>query len=335
MISDMRQPVTLLLLLLVLLGIANHASAQFSISTATPEMIDSKFRSDTVKPIPISNYFFSEARRKAERRAIRKERNTLQIEASAMLNLTGFENWSAGGDNTFAASAALYLSHEYVKNKFTLQTTFDARYGVNRISGKNFKNEDAFTLNISSSRDINKNWSYAVTFQYRSQFSNGYESREDHSLVSAFMAPGTIAPAVGFIYRNNKVPLTINIMPVAGSITFVLNDSLSQAGAYGVTPGKNSVSTIGASLQVDFEKTFYKDIISYRTYFYAFSNYNSYQNAYVIWQNTLQFKIFKLLSAELFCSTLYDEAARTPERRQWLQVNYKLGIGLAYTFKNK
>ena len=46
-------------------------------------------------------------------------------------------------------------------------------------------------------------------------------------------------------------------------------------------------------------------------------------------------KIYKFLTAEAFCSAVYDEAARTPEQRQWLQLNYKLGIGLAYTFKNK
>ena len=88
----MRRFITLLLLL-VLLGAANRSSAQFSISRVTPKEIDTKAMDDTIKPIaPINNRFFSEARYKAERRAIRKERNTVQINASAMFNLTGFEN---------------------------------------------------------------------------------------------------------------------------------------------------------------------------------------------------------------------------------------------------
>lgn len=92
----MRRFITLLLLL-VLLGAANRSSAQFSISRVTPKEIDTKAMDDTIKPIaPINNRFFSEARYKAERRAIRKERNTVQINASAMFNLTGFENWYAG-----------------------------------------------------------------------------------------------------------------------------------------------------------------------------------------------------------------------------------------------
>ena len=88
-----------------------------------------------------------------------------------MFNQTGFTNWYAGGDNVFSTSLAFYFSHKYVKNKFNLQTTFDARYGINRINKENFKNEDAFVFNLSSSWEINKNWSYAATFQYRSQFS--------------------------------------------------------------------------------------------------------------------------------------------------------------------
>ncbi|MFR4026353.1 MAG: DUF3078 domain-containing protein [Alistipes indistinctus] len=135
----MRRFITLLLLL-VLLGAANRSSAQFSISRVTPKEIDTKAMDDTIKPIaPINNRFFSEARYKAERRAIRKERNTVQINASAMFNLTGFENWYAGGDNVFASNLAFYFSHTYIKSKFNFQTTFDARYGINRISGKTLK----------------------------------------------------------------------------------------------------------------------------------------------------------------------------------------------------
>lgn len=326
-----------LLLLVVLLGATPCAFAQFSISKVTPEQVEIKVIEDSSKKkiVNLDNNFYSRARYKAERRAIRQERNTLQINASAMFNQTGFTNWYAGGDNVFSTSLAFYFSHKYVKNKFNLQTTFDARYGINRINKENFKNEDAFVFNLSSSWGINKNWSYAATFQYRSQFSKGYKSRTDNTLVSNFMAPGTIAPAIGFIYRNKKVPLTINIMPVSGSVTFVLDTVLSNQGAYGVNPGEKSTGAIGAALQVDFEKSFCKDKISYRTYFYAFSNYNTNRNAYINWKNTLSFKIYKFLTAEAFCSAVYDEAARTPEQRQWLQLNYKLGIGLAYTFKNK
>ncbi|MFQ8807260.1 MAG: hypothetical protein ACLR8Y_22360 [Alistipes indistinctus] len=70
---------------------------------------------------------------------------------------------------------------------------------------------------------------------------------------------------------------------------------MSQAGAYGVKPGQKSTGAIGASLQLDFDKAFYNDKITYRTYFYAFSNYNSNRNAYINWKNTVQFKIFKFM----------------------------------------
>ena len=140
-----------LLLLVVLLGATPCAFAQFSISKVTPEQVEIKVTEDSSKKkiVNLDNNFYSRARYKAERRAIRQERNTLQINASAMFNQTGFTNWYAGGDNVFSTSLAFYFSHKYVKNKFNLQTTFDARYGINRINKENFKNEDAFVFNLS------------------------------------------------------------------------------------------------------------------------------------------------------------------------------------------
>lgn len=327
-----------LLFVSILLATADRVSAQFHISTVTPKEADTKQMDDTIKPIaPINNLFFSEARYKAERRAIRKERNTVLLTGSAIFDVSGFDNWAAGGQNVFATSLKLYFSHTYTKHKFNFGTVFDARYGISRIEKENFKNEDNFVLNLTSSWELSKNWSYAATFQYRSQFSNGYKSRTDTTLVSAFMAPGTIAPAIGFIYRNKKVPLTVSIMPVAGSVTFVLNDSLSQRGAYGVKPGEKQTGAIGASLQIDFDKSFAKDRLTYRTYLYGFCNYNGYKNAYVNWKNTLAVKVFKFITADFFCSALFDKTAKTPyaDEGRWLQLNYKLGIGLTYTFKNK
>ena len=108
-----------LLLLVVLLGATPCAFAQFSISKVTPEQVEIKVTEDSSKKkiVNLDNNFYSRARYKAERRAIRQERNTLQINASAMFNQTGFTNWYAGGDNVFSTSLAFYFSHKYLTCK--------------------------------------------------------------------------------------------------------------------------------------------------------------------------------------------------------------------------
>ena len=84
---------------MVLLGVTPCAFAQFSISKVTPEQVEIKVTEDSSKKkiVNLDNNFYSRARYKAERRAIRQERNTLQINASAMFNQTGFTNWSSSG----------------------------------------------------------------------------------------------------------------------------------------------------------------------------------------------------------------------------------------------
>ncbi|MFQ8807259.1 MAG: hypothetical protein ACLR8Y_22355 [Alistipes indistinctus] len=107
----MRRFITLLLLL-VLLGAANRSfSPVLHFRGSPPKRSSTRAMDDTIKPIaPINNRFFSEARYKAERRAIRKERNTLQINASAMFNLTGFSKyWAAGGQDVFAIKPCILL----------------------------------------------------------------------------------------------------------------------------------------------------------------------------------------------------------------------------------
>ena len=57
--------------------VSNQGLAQFSISKV-PSEADTRLKKDSVKPISaVSNEFFSEARFLAEKRRLRKERNTL------------------------------------------------------------------------------------------------------------------------------------------------------------------------------------------------------------------------------------------------------------------
>lgn len=327
----------IVLLVFALLGMAQPLSAQFSISRVTPKEIDTKAIFDTIKQeSSLNNQFFSMSRHQAERRRIRKERNTIDFRTSVTLSQTGFSNWAAGGDNTFVGNAALFFSHQYQREKFGLHYDFDARYGVNVIDDAIFKNEDAFVFNAGGTWQINKNFSYATSFQFRSQFSKGYVSRTDHTVKSDFMAPGTMTLGLGITYKNLKTPLTINISPVGGSLTFVTNEDVfaktNPVPMYGVKPGETQVGSIGSSIQIDFEHPFAKERLLYKTYFYTFTNYGT--NTYINWKNELTVKIFKIIAFKPFCSLVYDKYTETPTGRP-LQVSYVLGLGLAYTFKNK
>lgn len=267
---------------------------------------------------------------KAERREIRKKRNTVEFTGKLELSQTQFENWTAGGENTFSGRAAVFFRHQFQYGKLGLDYKFEARYGMNRIDKRTFKNEDEFKANFTTSWTIHKNWSYAGTSNLRSQFTNGCRSRTDNTKVSAFMAPGFFDVAVGFTYK--KAPFNIILSPVGGSAVFVIDDDLAEKGMNGVPKGCRSKWQVGPSAKICFDKKVAKNAVRFRSEAYSFTNIRT--APIVRWETTIEIKAAKYLTTTLYSNLNYDKEAKTvnPDR---IQYKYSIGVGLAYTFKNK
>ncbi len=316
---------------------ATEASAQFSITKVTPKEVDTEALKDSTKNLEIDNSYFSQSRVDAERRRIRKERNTITFTTVTGLGQTGFNDWSAGGNNTFSTRVGINFSHLYKKSKFNFAYTLEAAYGLNHIDKQTFKNEDMFRLNINPSWDLNKNWSYAGLIQFGSQFDRGFKSRTDSTLVSNFMSPGNLTLGLGFTYRHQKLPLTINISPLSGNMTFVKDSILREK--YGVDPDKNVKATIGSALILNFSIPFAKEKLTYRTYLDVFTNYDDVTR--VKFDNYLDIKVLKFMVFSVFCKTIFDSTvnfAENPDTDPFLrkvQFNYSANVALTYTFKNK
>ena len=312
---------------------AGAVRAQFSMPKVTPAEATALARKDTVKlQSQIQNPYFSESRWLAEKKRIRKERNTVEFNSSLSLNQNTYDNWAPGGDNTFALRGDVFFRHQHKREKFSLDYRFEAKYGLNYIDKKSFKNQDLILFNASTSWALNQNWSYSASANFRTQFAKGYKSRTDDTLISDFMAPGTLDLAVGFTFQKPKSPFKLNLSPIGGSMTFVLNRELSEQGKFGVDKGKRQISTLGSSIRADLDIEFAKKILRYRTTLYSFSNYST--NTYVRWDNLLEIRATKFLAATLNITGVYDKYAETP-RSKAIQMNYSIGIALTYRYKNK
>ncbi len=305
---------------------------QYTISRVTPSEAPSTVAVDTVKPTSVSNNYYSRAYEEAERKRIKRERNAIEFTTTTQLSQTQFVNWAPGGDNTFAGRATLYFRHQHKREAFTLDYKIEARYGVSVIDKDVFKNEDEFKLGFLMTWKMHRNWSYAASTNLRSQFSEGFKSRTEHVKVSDFMAPGYYDIAAGFNFKSDKSPFNITISPVAGNVIFVLSEELSNKGTAGVEAGKKTKGQLGPSLRVDFDKTFAKKIFRYRWSLYSFTNIKT--TPIMRWENTFTIQATKFLSTTLYWLMYYDRAAVTPEPYK-MQYNYSIGVGLAYTFKNK
>ncbi len=257
---------------------------------------------DTVK-------YFSEAQYKAERAALRKERNTLEISGSLNGSLTTYNDpWisTSGGDNTTAIIGTFSLNHSYKRDDLTLTTKVSAKLGMNRIKidtgtdddgntineGVWYKNTDEVSISIAPTYSISKKWSYGPTVTFRTQMANGYVSRssqEDIHLKSGFMAPGYLDVSGAMTYKstNTKLPFTISLAPLSLSATYVSSDAIkenflygfsdhtdgnwSYTEPYGVSYLSKSKYEGGSSVTIEFDRTFEKLAkIRYQTTLYSF-----------------------------------------------------------------
>ncbi len=319
--------------LLIILASAPFAmQAQFTITKIEPSSMSVKDSPDTIKGTTYTNEYYNEAFKLAEKKRIRKERNTIEFNSGLQLTETRFENWAAGGDNTFSGRAGIYFRHQYKRGEFALDYKAEARYGLNVIDDKVFKNEDEFKLNILSTWRMSGNWSYAATGNIRSQFSRGQKSRTDTTTVSNFMAPGFIDVSVGFNYHREGSPFSLTLSPLTGNIILVLDDYLASKGTNGVDPGKHSKGQLGPSIRADYDKEFYKKIFRYRSSLYSFTNLKS--DPIVRWENTFEIRATRFFTTSLYWLLYYDKYATTPKPEK-LQVNYAISLGLTYRFKNK
>ena len=244
-----------LIFAVVLLAMTQQANAQFTIDN-----VETKEESitwvDTMRLISASTPYYSHARYRAERAAIRKERNTLEITTGLQGTMTSYNDpWVevSGGDNSIAIVANLFLSHKFTKNLFSVETKFEGKFGYNRMKvemplfdeagdavvdeagnkvmdreGIWFKNQDEFSLQIAPSWKMSKNWSYGATFKFRSQIAKGYASRTEQKrkdMKSSFMTPGYLNLSVGLKYEcpSKKVPIKLDLSPLALSAVYANN----------------------------------------------------------------------------------------------------------------
>ncbi len=308
---------------LAALAATERASAQFTIDNVktrptSKEVVNHK---DTVTRSEVSTEYFNQARYRAERAAIRKERNKFEFTASIQGTMTAYNDaWieNSGGDNAVAALAKVLLKHNYKKGKFTVDNKIDAKFGYNRMKvettlddgsinnkGVWFKNQDEFLLETKPAIKFSQNWDFSSIIKFRSQFASGYKSRTEQELQhrkSAMFAPAYFDVSLGLTYSCPKkgFPIKINLAPLAMNATFVNSELVRQNGyLYGlISADKTSKWEGGSSVQIDFDRKWGKrEWFRYRTTLYSFSgwmtnigldnkvrDYGEYVEAYKQWE---------------------------------------------------
>jgi hypothetical protein len=247
-------------------------------------------------------------------------------------------NWAAGGDDfSLSVNSVLSLFAFYKNGKHNWDNTLDFNLGyVNTTSLGGRKNDDRFDILSKYGYEIAPKLSIAGLVNFRTQFFDGftYDSDNNKTFASTFLSPGYLLTSVGLDYKPVE-GLSIFVSPITSRWIFVMDDTLSAKGLYGVDSSKHSANEIGAFASISYIKNINK-ILSYKGRLDLFSNYKRKpQNVDLLMSNVLNIKLSKVLSATYSLDLIYDDDVRMfgkNKRSAGLQVKSLIGIGLLLKF---
>lgn len=280
--------------------------------------------------------------------------------ASLDISEVAFVNWNAGGSNSISGLLGLEVQRNYQKDHMVWENRGVARYGVNKQQNQKLrKTDDLLELHsrFGWRKDTISNWYYSANFSFKTQFTNGYNySNSDSKPISKLMAPAYMFLGVGTVYGEHIESFSAYLSPLTLKSTFVLDQNLADAGAFGVTPaiyddlgnrltkGRNSREEVGILITSAFEKDLFENI-RVRNLVSLYTDYlNDFGNVDIDWEVNFNFQVNEYVRATMGSHLKYDNdvkiAAEVEEngldetvlegaKVQWKQL---LGIGVLVDF---
>lgn len=277
--------------------------------------------------------------------------------ASIDLSEVTFVNWNSGGSNSISALLGYQYNANY-RDKYTFwKNNVTVRYGLNKQEKRELrKTDDLFeiTSNLGYKPEKKSNWFYSARFNFKTQLANGYKYPNKDEPISQLMAPGYLFLGGGMEYGKDIDELSFYFSPLTLKATFVLDEDLANAGAFGVTPavfdtngnmikeGDRVRSEVGILMTNSYEMEIAENITA-KNLLSVYSDYvNNFGNIDLDWRLGLDFKVNSFVRATLESHIKYDDDVKTQRetaiagefeeagaRVQWKQF---LGIGFAVDF---
>ncbi|MCH6198049.1 DUF3078 domain-containing protein [Aquiflexum sp. LQ15W] len=257
-------------------------------------------------------------------------------------------NWNAGGSSNLAWNTALTLFGNYKKDAIIWDTKLNINAGFNRQSGRNYptrKTNDNFIFLSKYGRELTESWFLSTQLDARTQLLEGYRyfrpagaEQDSRSKLSDFLAPAYIQSSTGLNYRRefkNKDRISLIASPFTGRFTIVMDDSLSNAGAFGVVPGETVRPEAGLSFGSTTDIQLYENI-RWRADLNLFTNFERLGNFVVNLNSVVSMRVNKFITTRIETILIYDEKvliqqeSGPPKQAIQLQNMFNFGIGLDF-----
>lgn len=258
-------------------------------------------------------------------------------------------NWNAGGNSNIALGSEVRLAAVRKKDQVTWTNNAILAYGLVNEANADFpwkKNDDRILITSKYSQRINDKWSLSSLLDFRTQFDRGFRYRrapgsdvETRTFLSSFMAPGFLQGSLGLTLKPASSEwYTFTMAPYTGKLTFVWNDSLSNAGAFGVERGEKSRLEAGASVTTTVRRTLMENV-RLNTNLNLFAGYESFDKIDVNWEFLLEFRVNKYISSSIAAVLIYDEDIEVKRddgtSGPAVQFQNVINVGLSFDIKSK
>ena len=269
---------------------------------------------------------------------------------------TSLTNWAGGGVNSITVGGLFNYFGNYKKDSWAWDNNIDLAYGM-IWQGENdgAKTDDKIDFSSKIGKELKNNWYGAFLLNLRTQFAEGFDDPfapdSVRNVISKFMAPGYGLASLGFDYKPSD-NFTAYISPVTAKFTFVNDDDLANAGAFGVqaaildemgaivTAGEKMRSEFGAYARAQYKTTLMENV-DFLTRMDLFANYETLNYIDINWETLLSMKINEYISATLGTQLIYDhdikilrnEGESNEQFGPTTQFKEVLNIGFTYKLK--
>jgi hypothetical protein len=256
-----------------------------------------------------------------------------------LFNQANFNNWIAGGENSFSGNLALDYKIDYKKDDYSWENRILASYGLLQTQNSSFekKTDDQIEINSILAKKTKSYWYYSFLVNFRTQFTKGYlytkdangaEIREEHT---NFMSPGYLLFGPGMYWKRTD-NFKLNFAPLTSKLTFVDSRYTSILGYvdgdyFGVNANKSMLYQLGFNATAYYKFKIMENVTA-ENLLNLYSNYlKDPQNIDINYDLIIVMKINKVLSANLNFQAIYDDDAFAG-----FQTKEVFGVGLNYSF---
>lgn len=243
-------------------------------------------------------------------------------------------NWHKGGESNYSMLASLALEANYNnKQKVKWDNKLEMKLGFQTSRSDTlhkFKtNNDQLRLTSKLGLQAHKKWYYTLQVTAYTQFAPGYKSNDPFTY-SDFFSPFDLNVGLGMDYtvetKNKRLTGNVNISPASYNFRYV--GRLGLATRNGLEEGHHTLHDIGSMLTVNLTWKM-SDYATWKTRLYG---YTSYKRALVEWENTLELKVSRYITTNIYVYPRLDDSATRDDDLGYWQFMEFCSLGFSFSF---